>query len=289
MSNQNELIPATALNPIGMSLRDWFAGTVLNAHHVFADRPAAIAYETWIAINAYRLADAMLAQREQDVPAEVKSHGDLPSKERKPRNDLSPDAGPAASPPEIPSIIIGAWYRDADGNRWQLSRTLDSLVLTDGEGTICLRQGRYPVWSPQDVLDAIRLGAITLETVDEVHRKIRIIAETHIDLVCEPDESYTESRLRRDRAREALVDDITTLVRNIREKYIHAGSKYDYDVCQVLGQAIGYPVYANDQKTFPGAEGPEVCVGEHVALTLAREAAEIIKNCRCRFTKEGDK
>lgn len=47
---------------------------------------------------------------------------------------------------------------------------------------------------------------------------------------------------------------------------------------QILGKALGYPWYKGDQKNFPGAtEADGVCVGEHVPLTIADEAANKIK------------
>lgn len=50
---------------------------------------------------------------------------------------------------------------------------------------------------------------------------------------------------------------------------------YENDITQLLGKALGYPWYKDDQKNFPGAtEADGVCVGEHVAVTLAAEIAE---------------
>jgi hypothetical protein len=51
-------------------------------------------------------------------------------------------------------------------------------------------------------------------------------------------------------------------------------SKQDDEICQTLGKALGYPWYKDDQKNFPGAtEEHGVCVGDHVAESLAMEAA----------------
>jgi hypothetical protein len=50
-------------------------------------------------------------------------------------------------------------------------------------------------------------------------------------------------------------------------------------VSQTLGQVLGYPWFKDDQKNFPGAtEEHGVCVGEHVAETIAMEAARKIKD-----------
>lgn len=50
--------------------------------------------------------------------------------------------------------------------------------------------------------------------------------------------------------------------------------KQDEEVCQVLGRALGYPWFKDDQKNFPGStEEHGVCVGEHVGGSIAAEAA----------------
>lgn len=47
---------------------------------------------------------------------------------------------------------------------------------------------------------------------------------------------------------------------------------------QVLGKALGYPMYSSDQKNFPGTTDKDgVCVGEHVPESLLDEAAGKLK------------
>lgn len=59
------------------------------------------------------------------------------------------------------------------------------------------------------------------------------------------------------------------------ERLRKACAKMNEDVCQVLGKALGYPWFKDDQKNFPGStEEHGVCVGGHVAESLASEAAE---------------
>jgi len=51
---------------------------------------------------------------------------------------------------------------------------------------------------------------------------------------------------------------------------------YDLEdqIQQELGKALGYPWFKDDQRNFPGADEENgVCIGEHVAETLAAEAA----------------
>lgn len=46
------------------------------------------------------------------------------------------------------------------------------------------------------------------------------------------------------------------------------------DICQTLGKVLGYPWFKDDQENFPGAtEEAGVCVGDHVAASIAAEAA----------------
>lgn len=54
-------------------------------------------------------------------------------------------------------------------------------------------------------------------------------------------------------------------------------AKSHEEICQTLGRALNYPAFADDQKNFPGATDEDgVCVGDHVAETLAMEAADKI-------------
>lgn len=56
-----------------------------------------------------------------------------------------------------------------------------------------------------------------------------------------------------------------------------ASDKTDNEVCQTLGKALRYPWFKDDQANFPGAtEADGVCVGDHVAESLAAEAAKRI-------------
>jgi len=60
------------------------------------------------------------------------------------------------------------------------------------------------------------------------------------------------------------------------------------DICQTLGKALGYPWYKDDQGNFPGAdESNGVCVGDHVAVSIADEAAKTIARLRDRLPAPG--
>lgn len=59
-----------------------------------------------------------------------------------------------------------------------------------------------------------------------------------------------------------------------------------HEIEQILGQALGYPRYCDDQKNFPGTRPTDgVCVGDHVAATLASEAAATIHRLRAENEK----
>jgi hypothetical protein len=59
------------------------------------------------------------------------------------------------------------------------------------------------------------------------------------------------------------------------------------EVEQVLGKALGYPKYSDDQKNFPGTtEADGVCVGEHVPESLLSEAAGKLKAPKFYWTPQ---
>lgn len=56
-----------------------------------------------------------------------------------------------------------------------------------------------------------------------------------------------------------------------------ACAKQNAEICQTLGKALGYPWFKDDRKNFPDAtEEHGVCVGDHVAESIAMEAARRI-------------
>src|SRR5205085_3464919 len=66
-------------------------------------------------------------------------------------------------------------------------------------------------------------------------------------------------------------------IKRLRKGY----SKMNEEICQTLGKALGYPFYKDDQKNFPGSTHADgVCVGDHVAESLAEEAANKIKQLK---------
>ena len=53
---------------------------------------------------------------------------------------------------------------------------------------------------------------------------------------------------------------------------------------QILGRALHYPRYCDDQQNFPGAtDANGVCVGDHVVQSLAEEAAKRIAELEARL------
>lgn len=58
----------------------------------------------------------------------------------------------------------------------------------------------------------------------------------------------------------------------------HGLSKVNEEVCQTLGKALRYPWFKDDQTNFPDStEKQGVCVGDHVAESIAVEAARTLK------------
>jgi hypothetical protein len=73
----------------------------------------------------------------------------------------------------------------------------------------------------------------------------------------------------------ATLEDAAHEIERLRLGYTTLNS----EVCQCLGKALGYPWYKDDQENFPGAtEDSGVCAGDHVAETIAAEAARQIGN-----------
>ncbi len=82
----------------------------------------------------------------------------------------------------------------------------------------------------------------------------------------------------RDEARVAQAEAERDEARAEVDRLRQACSREDDAICQTLGKALGYPRYSDDPTNFPDAtEADGVCVGPHVAVTLAQEAAERIK------------
>lgn len=75
----------------------------------------------------------------------------------------------------------------------------------------------------------------------------------------------------------AIIDQQTEEIlrlKGVRDKMLEEFHQIE----QILGKALGYPWFKNDQKNFPEAtEQDGVCVGAEVAWSLAEKAAERIK------------
>lgn len=61
------------------------------------------------------------------------------------------------------------------------------------------------------------------------------------------------------------------------DKMRSATMRQNEEICQTLGKVLGYPWFKDDPRNFPGAtEADGVCVGDHVAESLAMEAVNRI-------------
>ena len=70
------------------------------------------------------------------------------------------------------------------------------------------------------------------------------------------------------------------------ERLRAACSRENDTISQVLGRALDYPRFVDDQKNFPGSTDADgVCVGDHVAASLADEAAGTIRALRAEVER----
>ena len=97
---------------------------------------------------------------------------------------------------------------------------------------------------------------------------------------------YFESKERGDSKRithyiarhmQSAIDEATAPLRQRIAELDRSLRQQNHEVCQTLGKALHYAWFKDDQANFPGAtEADGVCVGDHVAETLATEAAKRI-------------
>lgn len=63
------------------------------------------------------------------------------------------------------------------------------------------------------------------------------------------------------------------------EELTKASVLQNEEILQILGKVLGYPWYKDDQENFPGAtEKDGVATGDHVAASIAAEAADVIRS-----------
>ena len=83
-------------------------------------------------------------------------------------------------------------------------------------------------------------------------------------------------------ATSAEVDEVRAEVNRMKA----AASTINEEVCQTLGKVLGYPWFKDDLVNFPhSTEAHGVCVGDHVAESIAAEAAERIKTLRAEVER----
>jgi hypothetical protein len=116
---------------------------------------------------------------------------------------------------------------------------------------------------------------VTADPWPEAHKRLEVYQEhfPHWDALYE---AYGEASAETERAFRA--DLAFAISRTDRIDALQlACSKQNDEIGQTLAKALGYPWYKDDPKNFPDAtEADGVCVGEHVAESLAEEAAKRI-------------
>jgi hypothetical protein len=81
----------------------------------------------------------------------------------------------------------------------------------------------------------------------------------------------------RNMTRSKLLEDYGYIIDNLRQKERRMNTEF-HNIEQILGAALGFPWFKDDQKNFPNAtEADGVCVGDHTAWSLAMCAADKIK------------
>jgi hypothetical protein len=100
-------------------------------------------------------------------------------------------------------------------------------------------------------------------------------------------EQYNELQAYCEKQHEKMSADYARLERERDElktenaRLVRTCSMQQSEIQQTLGRALGYPLLCADQKNFPGyTEADGVCVGDHVAETLASEAATELARLR---------
>lgn len=74
--------------------------------------------------------------------------------------------------------------------------------------------------------------------------------------------------------------------RELLARLREAWSRENDEIEQILGRALGFPRYCDDQRNFPGAtEADGVCVGPQVAITLAQDASDRIRSLESQAGK----
>jgi hypothetical protein len=82
----------------------------------------------------------------------------------------------------------------------------------------------------------------------------------------------------RNMTRSQLLNDYGEIIDKLRVKETKMSKEFQ-EIEQILGKALGFPWFKDDQKNFPNTtEADGVCVGEHTAWTLAKIAADKIKS-----------
>jgi hypothetical protein len=86
-----------------------------------------------------------------------------------------------------------------------------------------------------------------------------------------------------------LADIQCAKIRDLQERIKrleHGIAKQNLEIEQTCGKVLDYPWFKDDQKNFPGAtEKDGVCVGEHVAETIAAELARKYTEAKDRIKR----
>lgn len=136
----------------------------------------------------------------------------------------------------------------------------------------------------QTLEELAKRGGLSPKQMVAVLEDTRTVSMTDVEAIVRLAE-IMEGETRKLRARVGSVVELKTQFDSLRERV----SRENEFICQTLGQVLGYPWFVDDQVNFPGATKEQgVCVGDHVAASLAMEAARKIGELRGKWNKVCD-
>ncbi len=165
--------------------------------------------------------------------------------------------------------------------------TNDELVAILRQVTVILApekgRGSWTVNKALLVLDKA-LGELVDQPTPTTELNLNPLQTARITEFTQQVEFYKNGRYLAVVEAEQLREELATVkedLTKVKAKLAHAEKAYYQtanEVENILGQAMGYPWFKDDQQNFPGAtEADGVCVGEHVPASIAEEAAKKLK------------
>ena len=98
------------------------------------------------------------------------------------------------------------------------------------------------------------------------------------------DRHMTRDQLLKDYAR--IIDEHREVIAKLNKQNVKMLEEFR-EIDQILGKALNYPWFKDDQENFPNAtEADGVAIGDHTTWSLAHQAADKIKELQEQLNKE---